>query len=186
MTANNRLSFTDKICLEIDPEIPKKLLDEIVDASEKRQFEESHTYRGKDPIRTSTQSWIPCHHWISGIIHNIFINANHFFQYDLSYFDSPIQLTRYDKDAKYDWHVDLGQLDKGKLPRKLSMSLLLDDKFEGGEFQFYNNITQEEITIELQTGTVVVFPSWVVHRVKPVTSGRRLSLVAWMNGPQFR
>ena len=35
-------------------------------------------------------------------------------------------------------------------------------------------------------GTLVAFPSYVMHRVTPVTSGTRKSLVAWVAGPKFR
>ena len=75
---------------------------------------------------------------------------------------------------------------KENYSRKLSMSLLLNDEFEGGELEIANPLQMESFTVELKAGTVAVFPAWVKHRVKPVTSGTRYSLVAWMNGPQFK
>ena len=44
----------------------------------------------------------------------------------------------------------------------------------------------ESFTVKLKAGTVAIFPAWVKHRVKKVTSGTRYSLVAWMNGPHFK
>jgi len=34
-------------------------------------------------------------------------------------------------------------------------------------------------------GTVIVFPSFLKHRVTEVTRGKRYSLVQWLNGPDF-
>ena len=70
--------------------------------------------------------------------------------------------------------------------RKLSMSLLLNDEFEGGELEIANPKQMESFTVDLKAGTCAIFPAWVKHRVKPVTSGTRYSIVAWMNGPQFK
>ena len=56
----------------------------------------------------------------------------------------------------------------------------------GIEFEFYNSSNYKYEVMPTKTGTSIIFPSWVVHRVKPVKSGVRYSLVAWMNGPQFK
>ena len=66
------------------------------------------------------------------------------------------------------------------------MTLLLNDSFSGGELEIYNPSTHKDLTIEMDAGKVCIFPSWVMHRVKPVESGTRYSLVAWMNGQQFK
>ena len=69
------------------------------------------------------------------------------------------------------------------------MTVLLNDDYEGGEFQFatYN---QEKCTIDTakfnKTGSIIVFPSDMEHRVAPVTKGIRYSLVIWFLGPPFR
>ena len=66
--------------------------------------------------------------------------------------------------------------------RKLSMSIILNDDYEGGEFEFYGH----KKSIKPTKGTVIVFPSYMVHRVKPVTKGIRYSVVAWFCGEPFR
>jgi PKHD-type hydroxylase len=38
----------------------------------------------------------------------------------------------------------------------------------------------------LQVGEVVLFSSFLSHRVKPVTKGTRHVVVAWFTGPPFR
>ena len=119
-------------------------------------------------------------------MHNIFISANNdYFGYDLDHFDSGIQVTNYEEGQFYGFHNDM--IDGGRYKtRKLSMSLCLTDDYEGGELELYNASDLEPISLKLKAGEIAIFPSWVVHRVKPVTKGRRVSLVAWMNGPLFK
>jgi PKHD-type hydroxylase len=114
------------------------------------------------------------------------------------------QFTKYKLNQFYDWHRDSWDKpydkegsDNGKI-RKLSMTCQLTDgsEYEGGqlEFDFRNydphmrdeakHVTQaKEI---LTKGSIIVFPSFVWHRVKPVTSGTRYSLVVWNIGRPFR
>ena len=86
----------------------------------------------------------------------------------------------------YDWHIDATPVDSCA-PRKLSMALLLSDptEFEGGEFQVKvaKDVTD---TLECKRGRAWFFPSYVLHRVAPVTKGVRRSAVLWVGGPEFR
>ena len=72
--------------------------------------------------------------------------------------------------------------------RKLSMTLLLNKSFEGGDFEFasYNKEKCDIASVEMNQGDIVVFPSWMEHRVAPITKGIRYSLVTWFLGPPFR
>ena len=73
--------------------------------------------------------------------------------------------------------------------RKLSMTVLLNSNYEGGEFQFatYGKEKCEIDTPEFnKTGMIIVFPSDMEHRVAPVTKGIRYSLVTWFLGPPFK
>jgi PKHD-type hydroxylase len=125
-------------------------------------------------------------------------NKNSGWNYQID-FTEQVQLTRYKKNKFYDWHqdqwnkpygddVELGK--QGKI-RKLSMVVLLSDPkdFKGGNLQFYSPDplvpTKNHILDckELKKrGSLVVFPSYLWHRVKPVTKGIRYSLVAWNCG----
>ena len=71
-------------------------------------------------------------------------------------------------------------------PRKLSLTILLNDpsEFKGGEFQLQTK--NEPSTISLTKGEVVFFPSFLLHRVTTLTEGIRKSLVVWVTGPKFR
>ena len=97
------------------------------------------------------------------------------------------QLTRYKINDYYDWHKDqIGShgglrlnLEK-KLTRKLSMSVILNSDFEGAKFEFF----QDDIG-EMKMGSIITFPSFMDHRITPVTKGIRYSLVIWFLGPPF-
>jgi len=120
------------------------------------------------------------------------------FQWDTS---EMCQFTKYRLNQYYHWHCDSfhspyntpNDLKKHGRIRKLSVTVSLSDpkEYKGGElqFDFYNEkrkkniVTCKEI---LEKGSLVVFPSFVWHQVKPVTKGTRYSLVIWNLGSQFR
>jgi len=103
---------------------------------------------------------------------------------------SSFQYTTYTAEQKgrYDWHMDMslgGHYGDQVDTRKLSMSLLLNDDFEGGEFQLNLGKEEDSVTAEMTKGRAIFFPSFVLHRVKPITKGVRKSIVIWVVGPKF-
>lgn len=102
--------------------------------------------------------------------------------FHLSAITESLQITHYKSEdlGFYDWHED--RADSGfALYRKLSFVMLLSDEFEGGAFELFNLGRLPAMGV----GTLVVFPSFKVHRVTPVTKGERWSLVSWISGPSF-
>jgi PKHD-type hydroxylase len=127
-----------------------------------------------------------------------------------------VQISRYSKNEFYDWHVDqypkpyspiarskdIGKINKEKIVprnknyigkiRKLSMTINLTDPttYKGGRMHFdspsWTKPTIRECLAARAQGSVVVFPSFILHRVTPVTEGTRYSLVAWFLGKPFR
>jgi len=95
-----------------------------------------------------------------------------------------IQYTEYDSKTNdnYDWHLDIGK----ESTRKLSIIVQLSspDEYEGGELQL--KMGPEPTNIPKQKGFITVFPSFLLHRVTPVTKGLRKSLVWWVGGSQFK
>jgi PKHD-type hydroxylase len=128
--------------------------------------------------------------WIFDRLNGIIQSINEqFYGYELNGYGS-FQYTTYDAETegRYDWHTDMEFTTGHSIdiePRKLSMTLLLNDDFEGGEFQI--NIGKEEnmITVPSIKGRAIFFPSFMIHRVKPITKGTRRSLVVWVLGPKF-
>lgn len=113
-----------------------------------------------------------------------------FFHFDL-WGCHDLQYGEYDSTDKgtYDWHIDSHFGIPPNLPyrgcRKLSAVMVLNSSFEGGQFQIaLGNQDKPEIP-EMMPGTLVVFPSFLVHRVTEVVGGTRCSLVAWYMGPKF-
>ena len=118
------------------------------------------------------------------LVHEANANAGWNYHWDWS---EPCQFTKYDGSKKqhYDWHTDSGVKPNpnGKV-RKLSMTVALvdGDQYEGGDFEI---IGLKEPLPRLEKGTIIVFPSFIDHRVTPVTKGTRYSLVTWFVGPPF-
>jgi PKHD-type hydroxylase len=117
-------------------------------------------------------------------------------------FSESCQFTKYKLNQFYDWHCDswesaYANKDNpdtfGKI-RKLSVtcSLSSPEDYEGGELEFdFRNMDPDKQSVrkcaEIKPrGSIVVFPSHVWHRVKPVTKGTRYSLVIWNLGYPFR
>ena len=117
-------------------------------------------------------------------------------------FSESCQFTKYKLNQFYDWHCDSWEAPYankdnpdtfGKI-RKLSVtcSLSAPEDYEGGELEFdFRNMDPDKKSIrkcaEIKPrGSIVVFPSHVWHRVKPVTKGTRYSLVIWNLGYPFR
>lgn len=106
------------------------------------------------------------------------------FRFDLrGMFEAPQFLVYRDNEGgHYDWHIDLGR----EAPRKLSLTIQLTEptRYQGCELQF--NIGTQTVSTPNGRGTVVAFPSYMVHRVTPITSGVRKAIVAWITGPEFK
>ncbi len=96
----------------------------------------------------------------------------------------PLQLAEYESDEFFDWHLDFGAAEVSH--RKLSVTVQLsdEDSYEGGDLQFRINNRIE--TAPRRKGTVIVFPSFILHRVTKVSSGKRNSIVAWLSGSPYR
>jgi len=129
-------------------------------------------------------------------------NRNAGWNYEWTYSES-CQFTKYDKGQYYDWHCDswdrpyvreANDPSNGKI-RKLSVTISLSDPkdYKGGEleFDFRNKDPDKKPNIVkckeiLPKGSLVVFPSFVWHRVCPVKKGSRYSLVIWNLGWPFK
>lgn len=118
-------------------------------------------------------------------------------------FSESCQFTKYGVNQYYGWHCDSWEIpynkpddlnSHGKI-RKLSVTCSLSDpsEYEGGEleFNFNNPEKNKKQNIKkckeiLPRGSIVVFPSFVWHRVCPVFKGTRYSLVIWNLGYPYR
>jgi len=114
------------------------------------------------------------------------VNYDHF-MYDIDGFEN-FQYTVYRSKQKqhYDWHVDVENTSSNYV-RKISASILLTgpDEYEGGELEVIpHGMVSKPFITKPKKGEVVVFASFMPHRVLPVTKGTRKSLVCWIMGPR--
>lgn len=145
--------------------------------------------------RNSTIRWVDiyAHREINTIL-NDYVNAvnSSLFGFDISFGFNSLQYTEYNGDGPapqfYDWHQDC-LFDNAVLDRKLSAVVQLSnpDDYEGGLFEM-EGCARPLFNVEpfLPRGSLLIFPSYLKHRVLPVTKGLRKSLVTWYNGPRFR
>ena len=165
---------------------------------EERKSGKKGDYKPDPKARISDVAW--CNdQWLYDIIWPFMERANYEggWRYNIKAAES-CQITRYKKGGFYKFHRDgygdhLSAYDNPKNAflhghvRKLSMSVILNDNFDGGAFELAS-YGKEECTItplEMKQGDIVVFPSFMEHRVAPVTKGIRYSLVTWFLGPPF-
>ena len=136
--------------------------------------------------RNTDVRFAPAGHWFGGIMYEHALKANQDNKWDFL-IDSHenVQVASYGPDQHYDWHIDTFPLTGNPLDRKITTVCLLNDttEFDGGEFQIR---MYEEYVAPLSKGTIIAFPSFLEHRVTPVTAGVRVSATIWLNGPRFR
>ncbi len=108
------------------------------------------------------------------------------YQFDITGFDEPLYHITYDASIKghYNWHYD-GSV-RGMAPRKLSITFQMSDatSYKGGVLEL--NRTGTPTDAPKERGTFILFPSYILHRVTPVTKGVRKALVGWVSGPPMR
>ena len=173
-------------------------LDKIIEISERQELVPGKTGGAGEgeisDVRVSKIAFVNCNpdtqwiydklNWVIGTVNDRWynFNLNGYSTYQYGTYDS-------DQAAQYNWHMDtffgpiVEKFSAEHETRKLSLSLSLNDEFEGGEFQM--NLGGNPETIEMKRGRILLFPSFLIHRVTPVTSGIRKSLVVWVTGPKF-
>tara|TARA_R100000030_G_scaffold46337_2_gene35011 strand:- start:800 stop:1432 length:633 start_codon:yes stop_codon:yes gene_type:complete len=144
--------------------------------------------------------------WIYRELHPYINQANKSAGWNFDWdYSEQIQFTKYKLNQYYDWHCDSwnkpydrpNTIEHGKI-RKISMTCQLTDgsEYKGGELEFdfrnYDPPMRDEskhlrqAKEILSKGSIIVFPSFLWHRVKPVTKGVRYSLVMWSLGYPFK
>jgi PKHD-type hydroxylase len=164
--------------------------EKIIDIGINKKIKEAVLEKGKKnkKIRDSKTSWLfPTDElkWAYKRITDVVLDLNdRFFKFNLYGFIEGFQFTYYKEPAgKYEKHVDRYL---GAFTRKLSLSIQLSDpnSYKGGDLLLHSS--SEPTICPKEQGKLILFPSYVLHEVKPVTKGERYSLVAWITGPQFK
>ncbi|MFC2966513.1 2OG-Fe(II) oxygenase [Acidimangrovimonas pyrenivorans] len=109
------------------------------------------------------------------------------FGFDLSEFAESPQVARYgaEREGHFGWHSDIGD---GPVARKRKLTMVVQlsaaDAYDGGVLELRPDLAVR--AAERWQGAAVLFPSFMLHRVTPVTRGERHSLTIWAHGPAFR
>jgi len=161
----------------------------IIDLSEEYLLKNATVKDNKiSKIRDSKICWIMPEldtEWIFRRITDVVLDLNNkYFQFDISGLNEGLQFTKYiAPTGEYGKHIDRRA---NFIIRKLSLSVLLNDTkdYEGGELKFFEDDKGTDST--KKQGSLILFPSFVLHQVTPVTKGERNSLVAWVTGSNFK
>ena len=130
---------------------------------------------------------MPYSKWLYDLLFPLALEANEkLFHFDIDIVTDPIHYVIYPEDGGHlDWHMDIGAYGVNK--RKIAMTVQLSDpsEYEGGEFEIWFG-GKQSIVVPREKGDVICFPSFCMHRVKPITKGQRKCLVFWTGGRPFR
>ena len=196
----NELPDLSHIELEDMDEEEKEAVRRDIEAFKQYQLENKHSAAQRD-YRSCQRHEVPAlqEAWLIMVLQRFAEISNEKWMLDIMHVDQMELLDYVETDDRYNWHRDcdiIGE-DGRNCTRKLTMIIQLSDPedYEGCDLQISNEgVEVDEDTDVLephretvrQKGTVIVFPSFQKHRITPLLSGRRRSLVAWVIGPRWR
>jgi len=175
--------------LEVKKIIPKSFCEKIISYFDKNYFDAGTVGSGVDKnIRNClTRSILETESFGEKIVSNavqekIFHCVNHYKKNNSIDIEkiSQLDLLRYDANehkAGYNFHKDFGSK---VTERHLSISICLNNEYEGGEFVF--DIPGGHYTVPQNVGDAVIFPSNFMfpHQVNKVIKGTRYALIGWV------
>ena len=181
--------------------LTSEFCDKIIQHGKTQVLEEAKIADEKQKARNSSVAWLQ-DLWLYETIEPFIQQANVQAGWNYDWIASEsCQFTIYKETQYYHWHQDShsepynrpGSGEDGMI-RKLSVTISLEDSdnYEGGDLEFCINHPEKERAEILSAkearkkGSIIVFPSFVWHRVTPVTKGTRYSLVIWSVGPSFK
>ena len=164
-------------------------INKILEIVSNQSLLDASTFSSKTPldkIRKSKICWLS-EDWIKNLLWEYILKINsNAFKIEVEN-NAEVQFTeyRFDENGHYDWHHDVNWNGQVDIDRKISLTVQLsnENEYDGGDFEFEELETNANFK---QKGTIIIFPSYLRHRVTPITSGVRKSLVAWFSGPQWR
>lgn len=164
-------------------------VDKVTSAALSQQAQEATIFSPTETtrdIRRCTVRWLP-DPWVKALLWPYIRQANeNGFNIDVDN-RAEMQFTEYcaEQGGHYGWHHDVQWNGQAASDRKLSITVQLSapDEYEGGDFEFDEVHTNADFK---SRGTVLVFPSYLRHRIRPVISGNRRALIAWFYGPRWR
>ena len=163
-----------------------EIVNRIISANYK--WSQGNIHNGIQSNRSSQIAWVGDKELLSMLLRMVKqINRQAHWNLNITGMEA-VQYGKYGTGDFYDWHVDQHPKPVRGLVRKISMTMFLNDQYEGGEFdlEIYKPETDPRYkTFKLKSGSAIFFQSDQWHRVRPIISGTRESLVAWFYGPPY-
>lgn len=154
--------------------------------SAKGTYAKKDGYNDHPDVRDTDVLFYEWNHPLSCVLQYYILQANRYagWLYQVDDFQN-VQLGRYTEGGHYNWHKDTAVPNENGTQRKLSAVLLLNEQpeYEGGLLELKDSDNTTPMT---KKGSIIVFPSFLEHRVTPVTKGERFTAVCWAIGPTFR
>ena len=135
-------------------------------------------------IRKTDVQWAPRLCLVESILVRFILQANQDASWNFDITEpEKTQIAKYSETHFYSSHMDCYLKEDLVSQRKISASLLLskEDEYEGGDLIILNETVKTK-----KQGSIIVFPSFMMHQVTPVTRGVRYSAVCWMAGPKWK
>ena len=171
--------------------LPPEMCNTIIELGKQKIQEDATINTDKsvdEKMRKGQVAWVK-DEWLQQMIASYVARANSEAGWNFVINDREhIQFATYENEAFYDYHRDC-DIDAKKY-RKLSVSVQLSDlsAYVGGDLllkNFWGNTNLPMDEGVFKQGTIIVFPSILLHTITPITQGTRYSLVQWFSGPDF-
>ena len=162
--------------------------DKLIEEYSKKEVEKEPPYIGENnridiTVRNVQRLKLPLNQGIGATLTTIGLNTNHErWKYNITH-SNQAEFLMYEPGGRYTPHTDTVHQHSNET-RKLTLLLILNDDFEGGKF--FIQAGKERFYPPQKKGTVIVFPSFILHGVEDITKGIRYSVVNWLAGPYFK
>ena len=172
-------------------ELSNEVCDKIIEQGLLLAQEQATISTKSDPndidtkIRDGKVAWFEKTSWVDRLLFYYVHKTNEQeWQFNLNGSEKA-QFTVYEKNDFYTWHRDNNI--ESNITRKVSVTVQLSDpsEYSGGDLKLKDCWGTHEIPTVNARGTIIIFPSFLLHEVSPVNEGTRYSLVQWYSGPPF-
>jgi PKHD-type hydroxylase len=187
--------FINNHFYQFDSYFSKKFCNEVIEYIDKTKLNKGTVGNNNLNIKNRDSDIVFIdENWINKEIYFLIKEANkQTWNFEVDSYE-PVQFTKYGLNQHYDWHMDSYPIKNlTEKIRKLSIIIALNDSKEyiGGDvliqnMDIYNDYKIFNCDVLKKIGSVVVFPSFIFHKVMPITSGIRYSLVNWIRGDNFK
>lgn len=166
--------------LLIESVIPSEYVDEILTTlTQRRDWSDGHAHTEEYRTQVKQNKELRAQQGLTNELNKLqqMIWSNHQFKlYAHPKVGAALRFNKYELGGFYGPHADAPLMGNPPIRSDLSLTLFLSDPsdYEGGE------LVIEGVKYKGPKGSILVYPSYYVHEVLPVTKGTRIAAVAWI------